>query len=232
MRILIMILFCLFLRGQASAIYTGSVSAGTGNSGAAAVEPGEAPFSNPAALAYLQGYFFTASYTGSGDWDSGFAVSLTDRMKETVIPTSLGYVKYGQTAATADFEEIETQILRLSVGEFVRKNWSLGGGLTYRNHHWIEVAEDQEKSETDLSLAVMWTPREDFGAALVVDNLVGSREDTPKALQSPTKSTLAAAWNFQKFITPFCPKNVNFHFYFWGNHTISMEHHVGSISID
>jgi hypothetical protein len=200
MRILAVLFSSLFFSGPLFAIYTGSVSAGTGNSGVAAVEPGEAPFSNPAALAYLQGYFFTAAYTGAGDWDSSYALSLTDRMKETVIPMSLGYVKSGQTAVTDQFENLKTQILRLSIGEFVRKSWSVGGGLTYRNHQWMEAAVDQEKSETDFSLAVMWTPKEDFGVALVVDNLVGSREDTPQALRNPAKSTLAAAWNYQKFI--------------------------------
>lgn len=194
------LLAAVIFSAQASAIFTGSVSSGTGNSGVAAVEPGEAPFSNPAALAYLQGYFFTAAYTGSGDADSVYAISLTDRMKETVIPTSLAYVKYGQDGLSSSFAELETQILRLSIGEFVRKNWSLGGGVTYRNHQWQESLQDQEKIETDLSLAAMWTPREDVGLAVVVDNLVGSREETPQALRSPTRTTLAAALNHQRYI--------------------------------
>ncbi len=73
----------LFLSSGAQA-YTGSVSAASGETGIAAVEASENPFGNPAGLAYLTGYVFTAGFGSQTQAAVGsnqeLAVSVTDNM--------------------------------------------------------------------------------------------------------------------------------------------------------
>ena len=193
--------FFIFLAGSVSSAYVGSVSAATGQAGLAAVEASESPFSNPAALAFLTGYYFSAGF-GAGHQGSltnsqDLAVSVTDHMRDTVVPTSLSYaqtaVKPGDNALTQD--EIWKRQFKLSFGNFYTETLAFGFAIQHEN----DKLSVQSYSQTNFQFGGLWSVNKNLGFALVVDNLMQPNQDIPETLRQQQTIAIGGAYNYKRF---------------------------------
>lgn len=177
--------------------YIGSVTAATGDAGRAAVEASETPFMNPAAIVYLKGYFFTMSYGSASQGTAGaqgMALSITENMKETVVPTSLAYEQVaikdsaGQMTYTKDF--------RLSLGNFIRRHAAMGIGI----HHKNDELPGDRYAQTNVDLGLLWAPTDSIGFAGVFNTLIPPSGKVPEAYRLNQTSSFGAVYNFKKFV--------------------------------
>lgn len=178
--------------------YVGSVSAATGNSGNASIEASETPFSNPAGLAFLEGYYFTAGFgqSKSSGVDSAqdLAVSLTDNMRDTIIPTSLAY---NQTSIKTDSsDDIFRRQFRLGFGNFVRKGAALGLSIVHQN----DRLPDDSYSQTNLNIGTLWALNESLGFAIRTDSVLGVNKDIPLESRMNQVTAIGMSYNYQKFV--------------------------------
>jgi hypothetical protein len=188
----------IFLSFQTQA-YVGSVSAATGESGRAAVEASESPFGNPAGLAFLSGYYFSAGFGASRQTAMGtaqdLAVSLTDNMKETVLPTSLSYVQR-TTLPSGAAEEVFQRNFKLSFGNFLRDG--LGFGLAV--NHEDDRLPSEHFSQTNIQTGFLWAPNKNFGAALVFDNILPGSGGVPEAYRLKSTTAIGGSYNYKRFV--------------------------------
>ncbi len=187
----------LVLAGGNSWAHVSSISAGTAESGRAAVETLDTPFLNPAALPYQQGYFFGtgASRFRSdtlGDIDL-FSLSLTDNMPDTVVPTALGYV---QTKYDLGKQPWERKDLRLGVGNFIYGRNALGLGFAYRSSRAANVNVQQYNVFT----GAMFSLGKEFSLALVVENPINAPRDIPGNEVLNYSTALGLSYNYKTFL--------------------------------
>ena len=197
-KFLIASMFLLLFDLQSQA-YVGSVSAATGESGRAAVEASESPFGNPAALAFLTGYYFSAGFGSSKQTNLGtaqdLALSITDNMKDTVLPTSFSYVQRTSVPAGAT-ENVFQRNLKLSFGNFLRDG--LGFGLAV-NHEDDRLAIDHF-TQTNLEAGFLFAPNKEFGLALVFDNILPVGAAAPEVYRLKQTTAIGASYNFKRFV--------------------------------
>jgi hypothetical protein len=189
----------LLLTSFSSQAYVGSVSAATGETGRAAVEASESPFGNPAALAFLNGYYFGAGYGASHQNRAGNAqdlsVSLTDNMKDTVVPTSFSYVQ-NTSRPEGVSDDVMGRTFKLSFGNFIRPGFAFGLGI---NHQDDRPPQDHY-IQTNVQTGVLWAPNKDFGAALTFENLVPPNTDIPEAFRLKQTTGAGVSYNFKRFV--------------------------------
>ncbi len=195
-RCLVALLVLLTLQSQA---YVGSVSAASGRTGLAAVEASETPYGNPAALAFLNGYYFTAGFGASQQTQRGatqdLSISLTENMKETVVPTALSFVQ--QTSRPEGMaNDVLGRSFKLSFANFLRPGLSLGFGINHQNDRMDEETYDQ----TNLQIGFLWAPNRELGAAVAFENVVPPSLNTPEGLRLQQKSALGFSYNYKKFV--------------------------------
>ncbi|MCE3010709.1 MAG: hypothetical protein LW875_08855 [Proteobacteria bacterium] len=190
---MILALFSVALSFQSQA-YVGSVSAGTANSGLASVEASDTPFMNPAAVAHLSGYYFSTGYASLPSGDRQFSLSLSDNMKQTVIPTSLSYVQTSQD----DINGVKnsSQAFRLSFGNFISSSVAFGLGVNHQQDRFLSKSYNQ----TNLGLATMWTPTSTIGFALFANNLLAPSKSNPEEIQQKGETILGASYNYRRFL--------------------------------
>lgn len=164
-------------------VYNSSVSVATGGTGRAAVEPGDANFLNPAALAHLGGrYLFTSFATNE------FAASLSDNTKESTLPASFNYVQ--KSSQVTSHGHLKENDFGISLAEFVVNQWSLG--LT--GHYLSQELPTSSYHTVNADLGILYTPIPDVGIGLVGYNLFGENGDAPSELRH--KATVAAGFNY------------------------------------
>ena len=182
-----------------SQAYVGSVSAATGESGRAAVEASETPFGNPATLAFITGYYFSAGFGAAHQSANGnsqdLAVSLMDNMKDTVIPTSLAYVQSSSRPEGLS-EDVLVRSFKLSFGNFVRSGISFGLGI---NHDDTRLPGDRY-AQTNVQSGFLWSPNRDFGFALTFDNMLKPSDSVPEAYRQQQKIGFGGSYNFKQFM--------------------------------
>lgn len=185
-----------FLTSQAQA-HVSSVSAATGSAGRASIESLDTPFLNPAALPYKKGYFFGTGYSrfrsdGLGDTDV-FSVSLTDNMKDTVMPTAFGFVntKYLQDRSSWDRRD-----LRLGVGNFLFKRHAVGGGIAYRNSRGDNYSSEQ----FNLYLGGIMAVRRELSVGLLLENLVSPSTNVAVQERLNPSTAVALSYNYLTFM--------------------------------
>jgi hypothetical protein len=189
------ILISLFISIQgAYAINPGAISSATAGSGRASVEATESPFLNPATIPYLRGYIFTSSYNSTGTKSSDLTFSITDNMKETVIPTSLGYSQ--STLRPTEDTLIKSQDLRIAVGEKVGNRF--GAGLAV--HHKNDRSEFDSYAQTNMTVAGVWAVNNSLSAGLVFDDIIGASSDIPEFLRLKSKTSMALSYNHKRVI--------------------------------
>jgi len=174
--------------------YVGSVSAGTANSGLASVEASETPFMNPAAVAHLNGYYFSTGYASLPSGSRQFSLSLSDNMKQTVIPTSLSYVQTSKDEISG--VRNSSQAFRLSFGNFVTPAVAFGLGINHQQDRFLNGSYNQ----TNLGLATMWTPTSTLGFAIFANNLLTPSKSTPQDVQQKGETILGASYKYRRFL--------------------------------
>lgn len=176
--------------------YVGSVSAATGETGSAAVEATENPFGNPAGLAFINGYYFTAGFGSQVQSSVGsnqdLSVSLTDNMKDTIVPASLSYVQTNVLPEVGD--DALQRNFKLSFGNFLQPGFSLGLGIVHQD----DRLEQESYQQTNAQIGILMAPSKDLGFAAVFDNLIPPDEDVPEAYRQKQTMTLGASMNFKR----------------------------------
>lgn len=177
--------------------YVGAVSSATGESGRASVEATDAPFLNPASLAFLKGYLFSAGYSTANDQQNergqDFAVAITDGMKDTVVPTALSFVQ-----SKVDFasEEQVARNFKLSFGNFVSQGFAMGFGLRYKDDQ-----QPQERfNQINLDVGSLYTVNENLGFAAVLENVLGAKSNIPEDLRLIPRMSVGAAYIYKRFL--------------------------------
>jgi hypothetical protein len=179
--------------------YVGSVSAATGEAGRAAVEASETPYGNPASLAFLSGYYFAAGFGAAkksvGGTAQDLAVSLTDNMRDTVLATSLSYVQ-NTNRPDSQSEEALSRQFKLSFGNFLRPGFAFGLAVNHKDDRLLE----SRFAQTNLQSGFLWAPNRDFGAALVMDNLLPPAQNVPLAYRLKKTTAFGASYNYKRFV--------------------------------
>lgn len=191
------LLFALIFPNTASS-HTGAVSSATAGAGTAAVEASESPFGNPAALGFLRGYYFSAGFGAASQKSVGSAqdlsVSLTDNMKDTVVPTSISYV---QTNTRPDAGEgILLREFRLGFGNVIKPGVGFGLGI---NHRDDRLAQDRY-AQTNVDLGFLLAPTRDIGGAIYFENLLPPNSDIPYEYRGHQTTTVGASYNYRRFL--------------------------------
>jgi hypothetical protein len=108
--------------------FTGPISGATGQTGRAAVDPGEAAFLNPAAIAHLQRYYAAADYNFGTEPKEGdstrYGVLLTDGSPSNVFPGAFSYIRRSNDLPNGQSEKI--QDFQVSIAGFVGSKLAVG----------------------------------------------------------------------------------------------------------
>lgn len=178
--------------------HTGAVSSATAGAGSAAVEASESPFGNPASIAFLKGYYFTAGFGAVNQKAVGSAqdlsVSLTDNMKDTVVPTSLSYVQINMRPDRG--ENTLQREFRLGFGNLIRPNLGFGLGVTHRD----DRLNYDSHAQTNLDIGFLLNPAKDVGIAAYFENILPPKSEIPEAYRLNQTTTLAGSYNYRRFL--------------------------------
>ena len=163
--------------------YNSSISAATGGTGRAAIEPGDVSFLNPATLVHLRGHSFFSSVA-----TDEYAVSLSDNTQESAFPGALAFVRKQKDLTVGKTDEMDMSI---SVAEFAVDKFAMG--LT---GHYVEqrIKNGDSYHKVNGDIGFIYTPQPHIGVGLVVYNIVGEKSEIPKELR--TKTTAAAGFNY------------------------------------
>ena len=191
MKIQIKILFLVFTFASlaAQAQYSGAISSATAGSGRAAVEATDSPFLNPATIPFLRGYYFTSSFNSTSVKTSDMALTLTDNMKETVMPTSLGYIQHKE-------ENKKSQDFRLAFGQRFLKKAAAGLAIHHRNDQNLENSH----SQTNLTLAGAIGSGDNFSVGFVADDVLPSSGSVPQDVRLESQSSIGVAYNYKRVV--------------------------------
>ena len=200
--------FLFLLLGSLSAhAYNGAISSATADAGRASVEASESPFLNPAGLPFLRGYYFTSSFAtspqGKTQTDQDVALSVTDNLPQTVVPTSFAYTQTHLSDLTTSFPgaEIYNKDFRLSVGSFAFKHWTAGVGIHYDQTDLVRSnQQDIRYTQTNFQLATLWAPTLDLGFTLIEDNLLPRSSDVPDELRLKPTTAFGVNYNYRTFM--------------------------------
>jgi hypothetical protein len=180
--------------------YVGSVSAATGEAGRAAVEASESPFGNPATLGMMKGYYLTAGFGATKQNNMGsnqdLAVSVTDSMKETVVPTSFSYVQ-NTTRPEGATDDLLERGFKLSFGNMINKQVAFGLGIVHEDDRF----PTDRYTQTNVQTGFLWMPNQNVGVAATFDNMIPSTSDTiPEAYRLKQTMALGGSYNYRKFV--------------------------------
>ncbi len=179
--------------------YIGSVSAATGEAGRAAVEASESPYGNPATLAHMKGYYLTAGFGATKQSNAGtnqdLAVSVTDSMKETVVPTSFSYAQ-NTTRPEGFTDDVLSRAFKLSFGNMMRKDFAFGLGINYQD----DRTPQERYSQTNVQTGFLWTPNQNLGVAVTFDNMVPPQTSVPETHRLKQTISTGVSYNYQKIV--------------------------------
>lgn len=194
-----LIFFSLFFTSFAFAdIHEGAISTATAGTGRASVDPSESPFLNPATMAFLRGYFFTSGISGATQADSSnsqdVAISITDSLPDTIVPTSINYVQSG--TEDSNKQTWDSKIFGLSFGGMVYKRFAFG----LSGHQRQDQFQLQSYQQNNLSMGVVFAPTETLGFAVVSDNFLGAPTNIPEVFKLNPTTTFAMNYNYRSFV--------------------------------
>jgi hypothetical protein len=174
--------------------YNGAISAATAGTGRAAGEVSDSPFLNPSTISFLRGYFFSSSYSTASEFYSGYTISITDTLKETVIPTAAAYSQ--GTMKTKDGFKASSRDFRLAMAEKVGGRFALGLSGHYKN----DRTDWDSFGQTNLTLGAVLAVTENLSAGLVFDDFLGPPATIPQEFRlKPTIGT-GLSYNYKKVV--------------------------------
>lgn len=169
LKLTVIILCSLSIESVQAQVFNSSTSAATGLTGRAAVEPGDAVYLNPSALAHLRGRQFYAAYS-----EEELAFTLSDNSPDAMIPAALGYFQRDFSGREDSFSA-----LSLALAEFAGKKFAMG--LT--GHYFSAKTPQETYRQINADLGLMFTPTANMGLGLVAYNLLGEADDMPGFLR-------------------------------------------------
>lgn len=141
--------------------FDGPVSAALGNSGRAAVIPGEMTL-NPASTAFVQGYHATISYRDYAFDPTGKEInlraSMIDSHPENLFPAAFTFAKNN-----------DDQDFHIGIAKSLLPTLSLGLEL---ERYISDPSVGPKNIENDFSLGLLWAVTPNWGVALVTENLI------------------------------------------------------------
>lgn len=177
--------------------FVGSVTAATGGAGAAVVEASESPFINPASIAHLQGYYFTSSLgagkKGGLGSEQDLGISLTDNMKDTIVPTAIAYSQ--EYFDTPNDQDISDRRIRLGFGNYIAKKVSLGVAFIQQENR----TPDRKYDQGNLDLGVLYTPSSNMGFGMHYQNVLGGKIEVPDQFRQDSALAAGFVINYKKF---------------------------------
>lgn len=195
----ILLMFSLVLVSFSAFAVNTSVSGATGGAGVASVEASDAPYSNPAALAYLKGYYFTTFYGSSKVRDvsntQDFGLNLTDNMRDTVVPTSLAYVQSKAQGAN-ETQDVLTRDFRLSFGNFVSQKFAFGLGVIHKDDQFFE----ERFNQTNLNVGTHYAANKVLGFALYAENVLTPNSRITEEYRLKQRTTAGMTYHYKKFV--------------------------------
>lgn len=149
----ILFVLCFSVMSQAQ-LTRSSVSLSTGGAGVAAIDAGEATFSNPASIMHMRGrYFFT---TFQKDL---FALSLLENDRNSAVPGALGYEKY------KDLEAFNFSLADRTLG-------ALSVGISLKYYQLRPENLEQKRSNTmNGNMGFTWAFGRQFGVGAAFENI-------------------------------------------------------------
>ncbi len=170
-------------------IVTGAIAGAIGGAGRGAVDPAEASYLNPASVAHLQQYYFSAHYhTGNYGVDgdrSNFGVQLADGMQGSVIPGAFSYTKKlielpGVSATIQDFA--------VTLAGFPMRHVSLG----VTGHRAMSSVPAREDTQDNVHVGLLVIPVPYLGLGFVVNDALNSSDTIPAVLRLNRTYSLGA----------------------------------------
>jgi hypothetical protein len=174
-----------------SQIVNGTISAGAGDSGRAAVDPSESTLLNPASVAHLDRYYSSAHYgilthPTEGDGDRLIFV-LADGTPGNLASGAFSYVKTHQKIGSFSWM---AQDLQVSFGFFPINKFAIGASV----HRYMSSAREVTGNQDNGTLGFLFTPTNELGFALVGYDLLNSSESIP--METRLKRTYAVAAHY------------------------------------
>lgn len=173
--------------------YQGAISSSTVGAGRATAEATVSPFLNPATLAFVTGYHFTTSYSTVSNVQSDLALTLTDALKDTILPTSLAYT---QMTITEGSEKIQAKDVRLALAEKVGASWSVGLSGHHLTHN--SLFESYAQSNLTLAMAAAINDRLSFG--YILDDMLPAAKSIPEKYRLQAVSSAGISYDYKKVI--------------------------------
>lgn len=201
LQIWLILLFVISASSARAQFFSGPSSAGTGNAGRAAVDPGEVMFMNPAALAFLQkyvvsGYYDVGQGSGLGD-QSSWGFSLADGTPDTYMPGALSYIRK-RTDATGGVSDTQ-QDIQLNLAGQPLKYMALGLAVHRFSDQILSAVRGQEYVQFNGHLGVILIPTPQIGIGLVGYDLVPKMsESTPSSLRVVPTYAVGANYLYEK----------------------------------
>lgn len=176
--------------------YQGAVSGATAQSGRAALDNNDTPFMNPAGVAQLNGYYFSSTYSAGALVpelkQKEYSVAMTENLKETLIPTSLGF---NERVTTLEERTDIRKRVQLSFGQLLRPALSLGLGINYQDDFFVD-----HYRQINATVGALWVPTSDLGIALVLEDFVPQSSRLPVAVRQNTKTSVGVAYLYRTLI--------------------------------
>lgn len=184
------------LLAPSSHAYQGAVSGATAQTGRAALDNNDTPFMNPAGVAQLSGYYFSSTFSAGALVpelkQKEYSIAMTENLKDTLVPTSLGF---NERVTTLDTRTDIRKRVQLSFGQTIRPSLSLGLGINYQDDFFVE-----HYRQINVGLGALWVPHPDIGFALVLDDLVPQSDRLPTAVRQNAKTSLGVAYLYRTLI--------------------------------
>jgi hypothetical protein len=155
---------------------TGAIAGAIGGAGRGAVDPGEVSYLNPASVAHLQQYYFSAHYHNGNYGVEGdrtnYGLLLADGMQGSVIPGAFSYTRKlielpGVSATLQDFA--------VTLAGFPLRHVSLG----VTGHRTMSSIPLREDTQDNAHVGILVNPRPYLGLGLVVHDILNSTDSIP-----------------------------------------------------
>ena len=188
LRIFIFVLLYGLTNGAFAQTPSSATSIGNAGSGRASVEAGDIQDLNPAMLVHLKGRDLHSALTGEG-----MTVGITDNSKEVMLPGALAY----QTSTT-NKNSISTRAedLKLSLAEFVSKQWSFG----ITGHQMSFQRDPATYHQNNVDMGVTWIATPKLGLAVVGYDLMSPNVQVPLDLRTTTRTGFGLTYLFRDFV--------------------------------
>jgi hypothetical protein len=115
-------------------------------------------------------------------------------MKDTVVPTSLGYTQ--GSVFRADQSKALSKDVRIAMGERLSKNFSMGLAGHYKN----DRTDFESYGQTNLTLAGVMALTENISLGLVLDDFLGASPSIPEDLKLKSNVGLGFSYNYKRVI--------------------------------